>query len=172
MWGRTLFRSLKPRFAWTLAAGGAATAIALALAALLPPVAPLTVTAGVSAKPSEPDTCIDTTYEGLGGIDVAGPIAIQGDRVRPRSGDELTYREDIKKLVEEHNTTATGKRYVLSMAPDFAILCERDDPKKCRVRHLRTQRTLQPSMAVQILFQDIVRAHARLQDCRFGAHYL
>jgi hypothetical protein len=172
MWGRTLFRSLKPRFAWTLAAGGAATAIALTLAALLPPVAPLTVTAGVSAKPSEPDTCIDTTYEGLGGIDVAGPISIQGDRLRPRSGEELTYREDIKKLVEEHNTTAQGKRYVLSMAPDFAILCERDDPKKCRVRHLRTQRTLQPSMAVQILFQDIVRAHARLQDCRFGAHYL
>jgi len=30
----------------------------------------------------------------------------------------------------------------------------------------------QPSMAAQILFQDIVRARARLQDCRFGAHYL
>lgn len=168
MWVGMHHSPIRRRFLWAIATGVVLTAALVAAFVLKP----LPATTEVRGQDHDHDACIDTAYDDLGGIDVGGPISIQTDRFRPQSEDESDYLNDVKKLVEAHNKTAHGTRYVLSISPGFAILCERDDPKKCRVRHLRLFRTIHPSLAAQILFANTVRAYAQLQDCRFGARYL
>jgi len=151
--------------------------LAICLLAVLfnPLIGPLFQTVYLHDLELRNDVCVKNRFNGLGNLDVTGPILLGRFKERSSSGEEALYLEGVSKLVAAHSASATGPRYVLhtaywagSFASDglaFAALCQRSGTEVCRIREFRLRNTVQPWNAARIAFENTIKGRTGLREC-------